>query len=541
MSSNKTKKLKLHNWAGADPVDVAEINDNFTEVDTEFLRIEDVFELGNYNNKNLWTPPTMPDTLRGNGRVPSGYNPDEQLAAMFDPLMKADPGYVSKVSLGKDTSGQYDVWKYTFTPKKYTKTIVLSAMTHGNEYTGFYALAQFMELVTTRWKEFPQLAYLRKNVRIITVPIVNPWGHANEKRQNFNLVDLNRNTDVFWENFTSTKGQVGQIYYKGPQPFSENESQYMRDLFASVGKDFVAYIDFHTINTIIAELIAFGPRYMDQDVNVFADVIQGLYKPGDKIVYGSSAVPSTSNYAAKNFNVTAGNPEWCNGLRGTKTRDSVEMTAVVEYFGNIIIRAGMIDTKTDLMVLNEPFSTVLSYTNTPENINPITVNSRIYTNVPNTLWGFEVKRTGMFKSNGFVEVTLSEECTLTIKPQPYQSYSPDFSWSKIKDNDLFAKTLTLPAGRHTIDLNSVITVFPTNYNSATTSRPEAAKFRIRCKTNKGTVTLERMCMVLEYVPTNRGFAMQILDASGNEQFPEETNFVRTYPNPDKYETSDEES
>ena len=33
-----------------------------------------------------------------------------------------------------------------------------------------------MDLVVNEWNKYSQLAYIRKNVRIVMVPIVNPWG-----------------------------------------------------------------------------------------------------------------------------------------------------------------------------------------------------------------------------------------------------------------------------------------------------------------------------------------------------------------------------
>ena len=50
-----------------------------------------------------------------------------------------------------------------------------------------------MDLVVNEWNKYSQLAYIRKNVRIVMVPIVNPWGFANQERENVNNVDLNRN------------------------------------------------------------------------------------------------------------------------------------------------------------------------------------------------------------------------------------------------------------------------------------------------------------------------------------------------------------
>ncbi|HDM2868068.1 TPA: DUF2817 domain-containing protein, partial [Staphylococcus aureus] len=79
-------------------------------------------------------------------------------------------------------------------------TVLVTCCIHGNEYSAFYAMSRFMNLVVNEWEKYPQLAYLRKNVRIVMVPIVNPWGFANQERENVNNVDLNRNFDYYWEN-----------------------------------------------------------------------------------------------------------------------------------------------------------------------------------------------------------------------------------------------------------------------------------------------------------------------------------------------------
>lgn len=80
-----------------------------------------------------------------------------------------------------------------------------------------------MDLVVNHWQEHAPLANLRKNVRLIVVPIVNPWGFANQERENSNNVDLNRNFDYYWENGTGTS--PSKANYKGKHPFSEKESK----------------------------------------------------------------------------------------------------------------------------------------------------------------------------------------------------------------------------------------------------------------------------------------------------------------------------
>ena len=89
-----------------------------------------------------------------------------------------------------------------------------------------------MNLVVNEWEKYPQLAYLRKNVRIVMVPIVNPWGFANNERENVNNVDLNRNFDYYWEN-GSGKSPSGKNY-KGSKVFSEQESRNMKTLVESL-------------------------------------------------------------------------------------------------------------------------------------------------------------------------------------------------------------------------------------------------------------------------------------------------------------------
>jgi Zinc carboxypeptidase len=484
---------------------------------------------------SIWTPPTLPDTLRGNGTVPSGYDPDEHLDALIEPLVDND--YVTRHDLGVDESGQYMIRRYDFTPKHYEKTILLTAGTHGNEYTAFYALYQFLDLLVKRWYEFPQLAYLRKNVRIVTVPIINMWGFANQKRQNVNGVDLNRNFPYNWERYNPANAQQGETYYKGSEPFSEAEARIIRDLVEEINEgNFVGYSDWHTITTIDAEHILFTPRYLDMDVSMYARIIQGLYKEGNRIVWGTSSVPSIANYVADKYKVSSGNPEWRNGLYGS-TRSSIEMTKAVEWFGNIAIGLGMIKTKSNIEALDHFYVKMLKYKNTGEN--PITISSSNYSNFSHTITRFDIKRHGLLKVSGFVKVRLSEDATISIKPVLYQSYSPDWSWGNIKDNDLFAKTMTLPAGEHIIDLQGMIHALPSNYNDENTNRTELAAFRLRGKTSKGIVTLEETQILIEFIPTDKGTAFEIYDATGRELLSEEDAYERIYPNLDDNSSNEE--
>jgi hypothetical protein len=319
---------------------------------TSIVNLQQEVEAGNGYFNAFWKPPTLPDTIRGNGTVPAGYDPDEQLQALIDPLLTVAPDYVSKQSIGRDASDTYEIWRYDFVPQNYEKTIILTACLHGNEYTGFYALYQFLDLLVRRWKEWPHLSYLRKNVRIIAVPIANPWGHANQTRQNSNQVDLNRNFPYNWDNFS--QNQPGQSNYKGPAPLSEAEAQALDTLYSEFS-DAVAYLDFHTISSVTAEYVLFMPRFIEQDISRYAGVIQHLYQNGERIVWGTSTLPSATNHAANQYGMNSALPEFVNGIAGA-TRDSAEMTRAANWFGNLTLQAARIPARGKVEVLKNPYA-----------------------------------------------------------------------------------------------------------------------------------------------------------------------------------------
>jgi hypothetical protein len=66
------------------------------------------------------------------------------------------------------------------------------------------------------------------------VPVLNIWGCESIRRKNANVVDLNRNYGWRWDRCILEKGtdclQQSSCSYHGPAPFSEPETQAMRDL-----------------------------------------------------------------------------------------------------------------------------------------------------------------------------------------------------------------------------------------------------------------------------------------------------------------------
>lgn len=340
------------NVDGVEALEIIDARHGRTNLGTNLLEMKEGIEFNTFMHPSLnsiWSPPVLPDTLRGNGKVPTGYDPDEHLDALVEPLV--DGEYVTRSDIGKDQSETYTIRRYDFTPAHYDKTIVITACTHGNEYSGFYSLTQLLDLLVNSWHEYPQLAYIRKNVRLVVIPIFNMWGFANSKRQNSRLVDLNRNTNYSWEVFSYDK--PGDTYYKGVAPFSEQETRSLMNMFDSLN-GVVAYFDFHTIITIgPVEYCIYYPRFTEQDNEPFTKMLWNLHRDPEKLVYGSSSLPSLTNYISDTYKATSLLCEVINGLDGP-TRSSPEMTRMARFYGNILIKGAGVKHKGHVETLSDP-------------------------------------------------------------------------------------------------------------------------------------------------------------------------------------------
>ena len=174
-------------------------------------------------------------------------------------------GYITREQLGTDESGTFPIWRYVFEPKAvdvvgqatgdYGKsrgveneslpTICLEACLHGSERPCSRALLNFLIHLCDNWQSDKYLEWLRWNVRLVVIPIANPWGYVNQSRKNSRKVDLNRNFNAggAWALFPD-KGQTAGDY-KGTAPYSETETRLIaRNMLEHA--DATAYYDLHT-------------------------------------------------------------------------------------------------------------------------------------------------------------------------------------------------------------------------------------------------------------------------------------------------------
>lgn len=494
-----------NNWVEIEQLDASAFNELDNRISDKFEEVESI----NPSIASLWNPPNMPDTLRGNGKVPSGYNPDQHLDALLEPLVNDD--FVTRKDLGKTADGEYTIRRYDFTPENYEKTIVITAGLHGNEYTAFYSLAQFLELLVTRWHEFPQLAYLRKNVRIITIPIINMWGFANQKRQNVNGVDLNRNFPMYWDDFPSDK--PGNTYFKGSAPLSEAESKVLNTLLNDF-KEATSHFDLHTTTVVEGEYVFYHPRFLKNQTRGIEKLTHAFKKNGERVVWSASRLPSFTTHAIGNFNMNGGNPEFVNGISGG-IRSSVEMTRAMKWYGNIIIEAARME-KPSAEMISEPFTKVVRYTKTKDE-DAISFTSRIFNNIDQTYLTFPVNTPGILMFDGHVTFSansFAEGKTATFFPHLYQQGGHDADFDTTKDRPQTETNVFIDKeGTYTAPLSGQLI---TQVTSDGGQRVGNVVVRLRGKTSGGRITLENYFGRITFIPSSTGKRFEIYDSTGRE-------------------------
>ena len=278
---------------------------------------------------SIWYPPLQP---RG-----KDIAPDTPLAQpsdywkLWDDLMNENPSYITKTLLGKDTSNTYDIYKYVFEPSNYKKTVIIHCNTHGNEVLGQKIFYRFMVHICKDYKTVPQLAYMRNNIRFIVLPLVNPWGLANNTRDNVNSVNINQNFDNNWDSVPSSNN-------KGTAPFSEKESQYVRDVIQTYKDDTCLFVDIH--NTGIQEGENYYCGYTSEgsiNPNIFREIIDEI-KPIPNPTFNIQGTTMAQSYCyARQFNINGILLEWVPGTMAEE-QSALDVTYGLTFIANAIMR-----------------------------------------------------------------------------------------------------------------------------------------------------------------------------------------------------------
>ncbi|OGU39388.1 MAG: hypothetical protein A2X61_09200 [Ignavibacteria bacterium GWB2_35_12] len=196
----------------------------------------------------------------------------EEVYEVFDEMRQKYPDYVANPEVIGYTYEDRPIMAYCFGIKNPTnkKEVLFTALHHAREGSGLTTLVYFLwNLLEGIDIGNPESEFLLKNRTIYVVPVVNPDGVAfneerapngggmwrkNRKKINDSTygVDLNRNygPQQFWEadnNGSATKPEFET--YRGESPFSEFETQAMRDF--CINHKFRLACNFHSYGELI--------------------------------------------------------------------------------------------------------------------------------------------------------------------------------------------------------------------------------------------------------------------------------------------------
>lgn len=487
--------------------------------------------------QDWYTPKNILGTANGTNGVPA-QRTEATYEAQFDwvlnRLLTEHPDYISKSVLGKDASGTYDIYRYDFTPVDYDRTVLILSCVHGNEYTSFYGICRFLEDLCVRSHENALLGELRSRVRLVVLPIVNPWGFINSRRQNSNDVDLNRNANYRWNDYTSANGQLGGKYYKGSEPFSEAETQYIRAVVDELkDSNFVGVMDMHTINTIDAEKVFYYPRFQGNLKNEYAKLMEGFDSelPQNRVIFATSNLPTISNWVAHYTKANACNPEWNNSVynvEGRGERNDFLMRKHVEWIGNTLVLLSR-SSRPRLSSVAEPFTKFFMWNKdeslgATEDINRVSgkghrvLNSNNYNTFEITQANIEVDAEYIMHLSGHVRVSVEKACTLHLEPLIYQQHATEQHYTVMSAENRYAEEVELTPGVHYIPIQGVLHTFNTNYNDSNSSRAGNVHFRLRAKSNvTNSVWITGYKANLMFTPSNRNIPVTV-DRATQEGF-----------------------
>ena len=123
----------------------------------------------------LWDPGVQPDILNREGSFGNiSWDYPQLIENVYEPLHRKYPDYITRQSIGYDTTGEFEMWAYEFTPANYTKTVYLQSGVHAIETDAYFGLARLLTLIAEGTDE--RLSYIRSNVRLLVVPVVSVWG-----------------------------------------------------------------------------------------------------------------------------------------------------------------------------------------------------------------------------------------------------------------------------------------------------------------------------------------------------------------------------
>ncbi len=187
-----------------------------------------------------------------------------ELNTFYDDLVAAHPGVISRETIGQSIQGR-DIEAFTIGgagDADSRPSLIFNGTAHAREWISPMTVTYIMRELVEGYGNDPRITALLDSVTFRIAPIMNPDGYlytwSNERfwrknrRNNGNGtwgVDWNRNFATGWGGPGADSNTDSDVY-RGTAPFSEPESQALRDYTLSVPNR-AFHIDFHAFSQLV--------------------------------------------------------------------------------------------------------------------------------------------------------------------------------------------------------------------------------------------------------------------------------------------------
>jgi murein tripeptide amidase MpaA len=221
-----------------------------------------------------------------------GYWTLSEIYAHVDSIIAEHPDIVSaKISLGQTIEGR-DMWAFKISDNpeidEDEPEVLFTSAIHAREVITPLVVLHFVDHITDNYATDPDIQELIDSREIWIVPVVNPDGYYHNeviapggggmwrknRRDNGDGtfgVDLNRNYGYMWgyNNYGSSP-DPSSLTYRGTGPFSEPESQNMRDFH--IAHEFEIVVYFHSYSNIFYTAWGYDNSY-PEDFDIFNYIV----------------------------------------------------------------------------------------------------------------------------------------------------------------------------------------------------------------------------------------------------------------------------
>lgn len=267
------------------------------------------------------------------------YTPDDYYQMVHKNSKYNNHPYFSVETLGRDQSGEYGIFLYKYTPKNFEKTILIVGGTHGSEnFTPYFIMTLFQMLLG---EDTPsQFDYIKKHVRVLCIPVLNPWGMYRQSKTRYNSrgVDINRNFDWKWAD--QPDYPPFGYGYKGEAPNSEAETKALLKVLNNYNGISIVF-DFHNFGGTAGEeeernYVIYADTKTYSEMRILTNYLTRNMTNPNVYIGTSQNDASLNNYTSAIYGIPSVNVESLPGRYGPMY--SIEDTEIwFELMGNALI------------------------------------------------------------------------------------------------------------------------------------------------------------------------------------------------------------